>query len=69
MGVKWAGEGKEIEVRTQLGASRGVYKWVRAFAARRSRTRLWYRWSVGGGECGPLRLDCEGKTWRRVKRW
>lgn len=57
--------GDPILIRCGAGTKRDPHTWRPAFAGRHTPTRLFYRWSPDGDDCGPMRLDCEGKTWRR----
>jgi len=57
--------GDPIQIRCGRGTKYDPYEWLPAFAGRHTPRSLFYRWEVDGEDCGPLRLDGEGKTWRR----
>lgn len=58
--------GDEILIRCGAGTKRDPYTTMPAFAGRHTPTRLFYRRTPHGADLGPLRLDCEGSTWRRA---
>jgi len=60
--------GIPIEIRCGAGTKRDPHTWEPAYAGRTTPTRLFYRWKPEGADLGPLRLDCEGKTWRKVEK-
>jgi hypothetical protein len=59
--------GTRIEIRCGKGTKRDPHIWVPAYAGRMTPTRLFYRWEPDGADLGPLRLDCQGKTWRKAE--
>jgi len=59
--------GEPIEIRCGAGTKRDPHFWLLAYAGRTTPTRLFYRWKPDGDDLGPLRLDCEGKTWRKME--
>lgn len=58
-----------IELRVGKGTRKDPHRWIPAIAVRRTPTRLFYRWPDDPHYCerGPVRLDCQGKTWRAVE--
>jgi len=61
-----------IEVRCGAGTRADPHHWKIAMVTRTTPTCLFYRFYAPSNpaetERGPVRLDCEGRTWRRQAR-
>lgn len=58
------GDGPHIGDPIEIRGERGKDSWFPARISALSPTRVWYTITTMDAECGPCRLDCEGRTWR-----